>query len=264
MILDNTQIETFNICPRKFYWRHIRNLVKDIGESPALTFGQAIHSSLEALYRGDTLDKAIEIFKAQHVEHPEEEKRTVENGIRIIEEYYKRYFPEAWKVLHVESSISIELAKDLLFYGRLDLIVEFMGTIYVVDHKTSSIMRFIGNPNHQLSGYIACGRSLGLDVTGAIINLIGVYKSKVDFKRLITTRRPEELEEWRHHVLYTKCRIDECLENRWFPKYTHSCYRYGVNCPYIDLCTVSEKHIQSIMEGSFKVEPWEPWNVGVD
>ena len=259
MILDNTQIECFNVCPRKYYWRHIRHLVKDVPESPALTFGQAIHSALEALYKGATLEEAIQIFLHFHKEHDGETKRTADVGVKILEEYHKKYFPESWNVLHVESSVSMEVAKDLLFYGRLDLIVEFMGTIYVVDHKTSSTMRFVEHPNHQLSGYIACGRSLGLDVSGAIVNLIGVYKTKTDFKRVITTRRENELEEWRNHILYTKLRIDDCLRNKWFPMYSHSCSRYGGTCPYLDLCVASERHLDYIINGSYKEEKWEPW-----
>ena len=180
-------------------------------------------------------------------------------GLKILEAYVKEYFPERWKVLHVESSIAVELSKDILYYGRIDLIVELNGVIYIVDHKTSSNMRFMASPNHQFTGYIHNGLTLGLNVTGAIANILGVYKTKTEFKRPATYRSEGDIREWKHYVMDTKMRIDQCLREEFFPMFAHSCYRYGATCPFEVLCTAEDKWREDIIETDFNINEWKPW-----
>lgn len=260
MILDNTKVTEFNTCPRKFYWRHVRHLslMTDLTPTP-LQFGIAIHSALETLYKGGSLDDSIIIFRGLFPDKYSNTVRTPVIGEKMLRLYYNQYMPEVWKIKHVEAHATMELSSDLMFYGRIDLIVDFLDTLYIVDHKTSSSMGFIAEPHHQLTGYIAVARTLGLDVKGGIVNILGLIKGKVEFLRIMTSRTEEDIQEWIHHALLTKCNIDNCIESGYFPKYTHSCGMYASKCPYMQLCTCSPRSIEYIVEGSYTEKEWKPW-----
>ncbi len=270
--LDNTMASCFNTCPFRFYIRHVRHLVSIDSTPIALIFGSAIHSALEVLYLAD-LDKERdrtnlwEKVQAAFLDNfpednPGDNKRTRENGIQILEGYVKKWLPETFKVKAVELAGAIELASDCLFAYRMDLVVEYMGGIYMVEHKTTSNMNWLTpNPNHQISGYIFSGRVMGYDIDGAVLNMLMVYSPKTKIKledryhRLITTRNEVQLDEWKHYILYTKHQIDGFIKSGWFPKYTHSCW----NCTYKDLCNSSEKAFEHMASSLYKIERWEPW-----
>ena len=258
--LDNTMVDCFNRCPRKFYWRHVRHLVRKGKVSPPLAFGSAIHLALEIAYKGSSKEEAMTMFLANYDDDDGTGKRTPENGLVILEAYWDRYFPEMnWEVLHTEDHTAVELTSDILYVGKIDLIVKHLGIIYIVDHKTSSNMRFVTEPNHQMTGYVHNARELGFDCSGAIINMIGVYKTKTEFKRPMTMRSNDDILEWKHYVCDTKMRMDLCFDERWFPCFAHSCYNFGSMCPYEELCICSKGVQDYIIEGSYEEEKWEPW-----
>lgn len=257
LYLDNTMIGSFHTCPQKFYWRHIRHLVPDKGASYALEFGKAIHSALEVFYKGGTVAESLSIFLDEYTLQGDS-KRTPELGLLILSDYFSKYLPEQWKVLQVEVPMMIELSEDILFCGRADLIVEWIGQTYIVDHKTTSNMHWVvPKPNHQMTGYTYQGKVLGVPVDGVIFNMLGVFKTKREYHRLITTRSEEDLTDWKNTILTTKVAIDHCLEKEWFPKHTNSCW----NCEYKEVCNASEKTLPSVIEQDFKEEKWEPWKV---
>lgn len=261
MILDNTKVTEFNACPRKFYWAHVRHLslVSENNLPSALQYGIAIHSGLETLYKGGSLEESIVIFKGLFPEKYSTTVRTPLIGEKMLRQYYNTYIPEVWKVEHVEAHITMELSKDLLFYGRIDLIVDFLSQLQVVDHKTATSMGYITEPQHQLTGYIALARSLGLDINTATVNILGLIRGKIEFNRVITSRTDEDIQEWIHHTLLTKCNIDNCVSSGYFPKYTHSCGMYNSRCPYLQLCTCSPRNIEYVVDGSYVIREWKPW-----
>lgn len=264
---DNTSLSTFCKCPRMYYFRHVRHLVPNFGEgemSPALNFGRAIHSGLEAYYKnGEDPTLAAKSFELEFNPSIVSDKHTLTHGLSILKDYHAKWYPERWEVVSVEASTSFELAKDLVFCAKLDTIVKMFGSHYIVEHKTSgSAGWFSPRPNHQLSGYCYAGRALGIDIQGAVANILYVLspatKKKLEdrFHRLITARTNEELEEWKRWVLYTKHQIDTCLENGWFPLSTSECWR----CSYRNLCnTYSNSSLEAIIEQDFKESKWAPW-----
>lgn len=262
--LDNTMLQAFNRCPQQFYWRHIRHLIPlHEGVSPALNFGRAIHSGLEALYKTGDRKASLDAFHKEFDIGSQDDKRNVENGLIILTGYFQKWLPETWEIVQVESSTSFELSSDIIFCGKLDTIVKTMGGYYIVEHKTSSSTGwFCPRPNHQLSGYAYAGKVLGYDIHGAIVNILYVYAMNTKktlnerYHRILTGRRDEELEEWKMWVFLCKSQIDLYLQNGWFPKYTNECWR----CSYKDLCNSSTKEVQErIIEGSYQVKEWKPW-----
>ena len=260
--LDNTILQSFCDCPRKFYWAHVRHLRPKGGVSPPLEFGKQIHAALEAYYLTGSEEACIEAFKKDYNEACMDAKRNIECGVAILNNYFKKWSPEHWVVKRVESALIVQLSSDITFCGRADLIVEQMGLSYIGEHKTTSAMHWvIPKPNHQASGYTYCARVLGHPVSGVIFNLIGVFAKSSKkplherFHRVITTRTDEELDEWRHWVLDTKVQMDKCLDSGYFPQHTNGCRM----CSYKSLCTASERVLESVAEFEYEVSRWAPW-----
>lgn len=118
--------------------------------------------------------------------------------------------------------------------GIFDGLVEFSGSVYILEHKTTSMMgSYYFNqfkPNNQVSGYVwAAGLMSGQRVGGAIINAIGIYKaSATKFEREITTRSPDAVAEWLNN-LHWKCEmIQEAQRTGRWPMFTQSCTQYGL------------------------------------
>lgn len=261
LILDNTMFKTLNTCPRKFQWRHVHHLTPASSNSAPLDFGTVAHAVLENFYLTGDVDESLRLVLKLYSDpdHPlaTDETRTMESCLAIMAGYFKKWLPENFKVIQVETPIQIELSSDLTFCGKVDGIVEFMGDLYILEHKTSkSISSFCDKPNHQISGYTYALKVLGYDVKGAIINLIAVLKTKLDYHRVITTRVQSELEEWRYAILDAKARIDSYQSQNWFPKSDLMCKW----CEYKTLCnTENEVFLESIIQSQFKQSPWTPW-----
>ena len=257
MIVDNTILQCFNRCPRMYKWRHLLDLVPQEDFTTSLDFGSAVHSCLEVWYKGGNYDKGLTAFANSMTGKSIDDKRNIPNGLIILNAYWKKWIPEkTLSIKHIESAIQIELTSDIIFCGKVDLVVEMFGDLYVLDHKTASNFRnTVARPNNQFTGYIYALRVLGVPVTGAILNLIAVLKTKQDFHRIITTRQEWELTEWKRWVCDTKQLIDIATQYDDFSKYTHSCWQ----CSYKKLCNSSSESLQTMIDSKYKQEKWEPW-----
>lgn len=124
--------------------------------------------------------------------------------------------------------------EPLQYGGIIDLGVSFSDRIYVVDHKTTTRMGesyFLQfKPDNQMTGYIwAASKLTDQAVGGAIINAIGVYKSKdTVFDRKPTTRTPVEIQRWLEGVLWQANEIKRCEANNYWPLITKHCTMYGL------------------------------------
>lgn len=260
--VDNTMLSCFTTCPKKFYWRHIRHLVTDRGKVPALEFGKAIHKGLEVFYKEDSVDLALEAFKDDLDPEAQDDKRNEANGLKILKSYFKQYLPEKFKVLAVELNLSAKITPSLELWGYIDLVVEQQGNRYNVEHKTSSSIRsFIPNPNHQISGYDLLSTENGYPVGGSIVNILGVFKTKTENCRSITTRTDEQKESFLGYLKHTGGLIKDCKEKDFFPKYSSGCMTFNKPCPYLELCNADSSLVGKIIEYNYKTEEWTPWVV---
>jgi hypothetical protein len=256
VFLDNTMKTDWNKCQTLFYWRHIRHLVKRDGNQLPLEFGLAIHRFMEVYYKGGTEQEAYKAFVNHYQDHPGEGARTLENGIVILDGYIKKWKPERFKVLQVEVSLKWEMSSDLVYCGRSDLVMEYMGDIYIVDHKTTGRpSTYIPRPNQQLAGYLFGSRLLGINAHKVMLNLIGVFKTKVEYNRPEAYIPDWELEHWRRSVLQTKLDIDHATETGFFSRETTQC----AYCPYRELCLSEPEVVEKVIPMYYKERRWEPW-----
>lgn len=264
--MDNTMLSDWDTCPTRFYWRHIRHLVL-VGESTAaLNYGTAFHKALEAYYRalaaGSTLADAQEAALRRLVtelqKHNYNAPYDPESGLANMLGYFERWprDHEDIVVKQVEVNLQWELARDLVYCGRIDLLPIYLGQLYIWDHKTGGKIRsYCARPNHQFTGYLVGLKMLGFETNLVAVNLIGVLKTKTDYHRILTVREDWEMEQWRSHVLQVKTEIDESLQTGRFQRHTQTCGW----CPYNALCQTDPAVVESVIPLRYETKRWEPW-----
>lgn len=280
--VDNTQISDFLSCPRKWFARHFLGLVPTAKRS-APQFGIAIHAALDAWYKADR-DQKVMLDEWSKQDLPTDPIRTRGRGALILAAYHEKYKAYPLKHLHGEMSWNslpqIEQMNDVLFYGRIDRLVEWSGEIWLMDHKTTSRLgptyadQFI--PCYQPVLYIAAARVLYPKCTGMLIDAIFTGStaprpekkdgSSPQFRRFIVKYPDRVLYSLLDEALIWARRIsqtDEMLHTRpdlWHltcPRAAHpgACTQWGC-CDYRDLCRCDFD--PRIALGSYKVEPWNP------
>jgi PD-(D/E)XK nuclease superfamily len=295
--LDNSKIETFKLCPQKYQYRYEEHLVPvDRKRESALMFGGAIHSALETLYRGTAFNKAncplhsadmvcarcrggeipniSAVFLSQYQDDPEDPKeiRTVDRGLDILAQYLGKWRREPFKVIYVEEPFEMPMAEDgikFLYIGRMDLVVEQDGTIFPVDHKTTTRFGQVFDTSFKLSGQFtgymrAAERKTGQPVFTALANALRVT-SKIDdssFARIFTQRTPEEFERWETEVGNAARQIVEMRNARFWPRNApFACGAYNRVCEYYPLCISAAQTQETLKRSAYEVVPWEPRKV---
>ena len=233
-IFDNSALNTFMSCPRKFLYVH-ELCVQEKQESEAITVGSAVHEFMAAMWKGKEFKACMKEF-LQYWERPEAhpvpmnidhetigrrggQKYSKEWLYILLNVYYDRFMlaNEPFTIMHdskdepyVEMGFALDLG-DGIFTGKIDALVrnKHTGKIWIVDHKTtlrplndSFTQTF--NPNNQFTGYmLAVKELLGEMPAGCIINAIRVAQLRtIDqgamaekmFSRLYTHRTPEQLD----------------------------------------------------------------------
>ena len=225
---DFTSLDTFQTCRKKYYYRMVKNLVPNT-VAPALEFGKAIHLALEAYYKnGCNLEMALDAFTHNYADREGDDRRTIENGIKVLRGYAEVYKNEPFKVIDTEVGFAVPISNmvteednvtrcntcgmavdgteqkecpgcltpySIILCGRLDALVDWDGQLYVLEHKTSSSlgMNYFKQfeINMQVDGYVYAATELtGRQCLGAVINVLEVWK---DVKK--PTAKTKTLEE---------------------------------------------------------------------
>lgn len=293
---DNSTLDTFRVCPRKFYYRHIRKWETDSIKS-ALIFGTCWHAMMDFVWANPlcTPDQAMEVFMKEWNASPLAEAdqfdlfpRTPARAREMVTEYLQRYrnWLQQIEVLAVERPFIVALSETMqqLFYiGKWDKVYREGARIYITDHKTSSSFASTWlnswSPNGQVDGYLYAGHmEYGDDFRSVMIDGALVQKTKVDFIKVPVERQIYMLEQWKYEVIdlieqigyYEALLLDmrhsgENLSSsimRTYPKCTTSCTSYYGQCPYINLCKFvpNPEQIETAPEG-FIISDWRPFDV---
>ena len=269
-----------------------------LGFGGTLHNGLAVWYRNTHLPNGERLDLAVaEIEKTWDNSVPVEDYRTMGKCVDVMQEYAREYPEESFKVVGAPerpivevtftlptgmylpctqcdrdsggpwasqcSSCSVE--KEPIQYGGIfDGLIEFGPKVYVFEHKsTSQLGTYYFNqfkPNNQVTGYIWAATQLsGLDVAGAIVNAIGVYKSsKTKFERQVTTRNKElDIPEWLMNVYDTCVEIKHHERTGRYPQRTPSCTQYGL-CEFHQVCTLpNPEHRAKRLEQDYIKSNWD-------
>lgn len=297
MKIDNFALTMFQACPLKYFLR-IKEGYTSRRKSAALGFGGSFHAGLAAWY---STGSRVEMLKAVEDTWPDnmpvDDYRTKQLCVETLIAYTREYPHETFKVIDSATEKLVEVAftlptgmylpcelcwdndnsahtdtncancgapKEPIEYGGIiDMGVEFSGSVFSVEHKTTSQLgaSFFNQfrPNNQVTGYTwALGLLTSQRVGGSLINAIGVYKaSKPKFERQITVRSPEEIEEWKVSVYRTCVAIRRCERDGVWPMHTQACTMYG-KCEFHAVHVLPhERQREAILEQEYIKEHWD-------
>lgn len=298
LLIDNSSLEKFTTCPRSAQFAIAMRKVPS-GERVPLKFGGIVHKILEARYRAATSMHAqspeveqvmLAIARDEFLswQPPEDDFRNFDCVTTFISKYGEQYPFESFDVVKlpdgkpfIEVPFALPLGEivdgagksiKLVWTGRIDLAYTINGSLYIMDHKTTSIMgpsyftQF--EISHQMYGYAwAAEQILGTQVIGVVINALGVRKpSKTgkafEFQRqLIPISRPL-LAEWKTDCLHIVADFVEMCRRGYLPRHTSWCVGKFGECPYRKVCTLDsvEQRMFMLNSGEFQTNDWSPLN----
>lgn len=269
---DNTTLSWHDRCPRLYEYSAIRGLRSRGSASAALQFGSILHEGLEAWYRTHDLEQAlIAIRDYERFEEIPGEYRTRGRALVTIAEYIEWWGDNSlwWgdNVIFTETPFTLEDDDGFRYGGKIDLIVEYHGKPWLVDHKSTSRggsswwSQFKIAP--QLMGYVWAGSLLhGEPLAGVIINRLLIHKNKKppheQFDRKAFYISPSQVEEWRRGKIEQYHIIKQQKENGFFPMRSRNCMeKYGL-CQFHEVCTTKNVEARErILESQFEVDPWD-------
>lgn len=195
---DNTRLEAFRTCHRKYYLRHVRHWAP-LSTSIHLVFGLSWHAAMDTVWQMLT-QPIVSKMKAADMEvvelamtafmdvwnsyYPPEEE-TVLLDVPTIDTYPKtpgrakdmlmHYVPKRrpmlaeYELLGIETPFIVPIAEEdinIYYIGRNDKLYRHTSRVYAVDHKTtkSAKSRWLESfsPNNQMDGYhYACVMTYG-------------------------------------------------------------------------------------------------------
>lgn len=243
---DNTRVSCMKTCPRKYYFRHRRDWVRE-GKKAALTFGLAWHAAMDVVWdqaKSSLSDLSLaqlamisfmqtwtdEGFPSQEEWSPELDTyyapRTPGIAHEMLIAYIsqRRDFIRDVEVLSIEQPFAVPLDDSTFYIGRLDKVFRMKGKVIVAEHKTTSLYKKDGpfrdsyleswSPKGQIDGYIHAIHMLyGEEAHAVWIDAALVHKKIHDgFKFIPVMRQTSQLDAWLYETQHNIMRIEQEIE----------------------------------------------------
>lgn len=284
---DATSLTEAMTCKRKYQLSILQGL-RPKTTSVHLFFGGLYATALEHFYKhraeGKTLDEALHLVVKEALiaswnpetnsayEFPDSAK-TRFSLIRSIVWYVEEFGDESESVITthhlangqpaVELSFSFELDDDLLLCGHLDRVVDYGGSLFVMDQKTTG--KTLGpyffsdfDLSNQMTLYTIAGQIiLQSPIRGVIIDGAQIAVGFTRFLRGFTYRTPDQLSEWLRSTKQLISEVHHCAEEDFYPMNTTACGNYG-GCPFKSLCSAAPRIRDEVAKAEFTSRVWDP------
>lgn len=263
--LTHSAISMFRQCPRRYQHRYVDQIVPSFWQdSPALRFGTAFHEWLEAWYKGQQVSTGL--FNLE----PDDAARL--NGAATA--YAKRYSEEAWRTVYVEQGFETVVinpdtgAHSPLYWlkGKVDLVVEYEGEPWIVEHKTSTTtgvndLDRVGIDAQVLTYADCIGRAIDTPIAGVIYNVVKRCQLRLKQKEtpeefvkrvaewydqpdsMLRERQrisPDMIAENRRNIWSTVQQMNMMRRDKFYAQNagvtTGACAKWGRECEYAPLC----------------------------
>lgn len=204
--------------------------------------------------------------------------KTRENLIRTIIWYVDHFAEDPVTVFKrpdgtpaVEYSFSFEAEgassdrpEGIVFSGHIDRLVEYGGSYYVMDQKTTGSTitpQFFDqfDPDSQMSLYTMAGKIIyDKPVRGVIIDAAQIAVGFSRFMRGFTFRDDAKLEEWYASAMYHIKAARDATHSENFPMNPSSCGKYR-GCEFRNVCSKSPHVRKQFLLADFeRGERWDP------
>lgn len=120
-ILSPNMLKTFELCPKKFYFRYVKNINMPVNDE-IFELGKNIHAIASYYLKKENIDKMEKSLSIKELE---------------LWNYLKanQYF--SYSAINTEFNLSVKLG-EYFFGGRLDALVRENDHYYILDYKTGN------------------------------------------------------------------------------------------------------------------------------
>jgi len=293
--IDNSQISTYERCPREWYLRYHLGLKKPTYKGlVAQEFGKAFHRAIELFFKSHSVEECIEIAVSEFqetlndlsVKNPTEEflqelyedpradvdllSRTI--GYFLTEGVGKQIKDMTLKA-HPEVLLSVyDPRTQFHLIGRIDLIIETFGeSKLMVDIKTT---RYSIQQNWTVKAQTDTQLGFINAVSYAVLRVdrrklkSGVWSPKItlesDFFPVAITRTEIQKALFRFRMVASEINSKDLDDPMNFPCRFTSCQRFNSACQFHPLCQITwnSRDKQEIQETAQRleliIEQWSP------
>lgn len=275
VILDASQIETFEACEYKWHFDHERNLTTP-HPNPALSTGSYFHECLKFYYSqpqplGNHIKPALEYARKLAIDPGHNRKwPEVRKDPKFYWERFRAYIfnwlheDEQIEIIAVEKGFSYLLYEDTerryILEGIIDLVaVKPRQGLVVIDHKTQSRFYDKYDFSHQPLNYFNFCQPDYFEY-----NYIGLQDNISDntFRRDIVKYGPGVLEQWKRDVFKTFQHFEECQRKKNYPRRRAACKGQFGLCQFHRRCEVpDDSPLVQVIESYYvqKEQKWRAW-----
>jgi hypothetical protein len=286
LVFDSTILSEINSCQMSAFRRYVQHLNGE--ESTDLIAGGAFAKGLEVTRKSyydldwdsyAAIEAGKEACREAYGDHEPKagSVKTKERMAQTVEEYFFEYpmdrdhiqptrlesgkYGIEYSFIHELPFKHPQLGIPLLFAGRADMLCEYAGKLWVSDEKTTSQITATWDKQWatrgQFTGYSWGLRKAGIDVAGAYVRGIGLYKAQTKFVETTTTRSKFEVDTWEQQMLNTIARflaaytafmlaqtpksdgspdLDPHPSNYFPGAWNEACFKYFRPCWFQDSC----------------------------
>lgn len=190
-------------------------------------------------------------------------KPAVELSFRMNLDYGPKKHSFEW-VDPVAESIGIvsrsEPEVNYILCGHIDRVVEFVGQVFVQDHKTTkntlSQNYFSAfDLDNQMSLYTVASQVVfSTPAKGVMIDAAQIAVGFTRFDRSVTYRTDGQLEEWLFDLQLLLRQNEEYVKNDYWPMNDKACSW----CTFKKICSKDPKVREIFLNSDFEKKPWNP------
>jgi len=149
MRISYSSLNTYQNCPLKYKFKEIDKLKEP--KSKEAVFGSTLHDVMKFIHTpgilSPTLDQALEHFSNSWNpavwENSDEERAAFTQGVKIIQDYYRKNNPADFNIVNLESRFQFEIGPETnrhIVSGIIDRIDRTEDGFEIIDYKTQKKM----------------------------------------------------------------------------------------------------------------------------
>jgi len=241
VVLTPHQIDDYLTCPLKFKYVHLLDI--PLAPSPQISFGNAIHKTIEFILKSKqmkqlpTVKEAHEVFASSwnnegFITREHEERRFAEGNL-AIEKFLEFEKNNPNTPAEIEQSFEFPYNDKLIIRGRFDTVYKSEKGIQIKDFKTSAVTTekdALANTkkNRPLSVYALAIRTLEHQNPELTLHFVN---SSIEST---VTKSDKELEKLSNEIDSV---LNGILEERFIPEPIHQACSF---CPFGSICPKNE------------------------
>lgn len=287
-VLDSTLMAHFRSCPQLAFregFEHWKPKTRSVHLHAGAAFAKGIEVAREEFYvNGKSEEAAVGAGLAALIaaygdfECPPDSAKSLERMMGALEFYFHSYpmptdsakpavLPGGKRGIEFSFVEPIDIphpvtGDPLLYSGRFDAIMDYAGSLYGNDEKTTSQLGASWSRQwdlrSQFTAYTWGARRSGINLQGFIVRGISILKTKYDTLQAITYRPAWLVDAWYAQLLRDVRRMVQCWESGyWDFNFDESCNAYG-GCGFKTVCMSEPDRRHIWLQQSFERRRWDP------